>query len=70
MMEGFSGGLFYAQHLTAQVNKIIDSNMAAIDDILWELADPTKRVLEMLPEGYPDEDAVESAELQWRIDHY
>ncbi|MBC9915193.1 hypothetical protein [Chitinophaga varians] len=70
MLEGFSGGLFYAQHLTGKVNKMMAGQLADIDEALWELADPAKRVLDKLPESYPDEQTVKSAELQWRMDHY
>jgi len=70
MLEGFSGGLHYAKYLQYQLNTIIKDSLTEIDDTLWVMVDPERRTLDVLPAGYPSDEDVRSAELDWLMDNY
>ncbi|WP_299438235.1 hypothetical protein [uncultured Aquimarina sp.] len=73
MLEGFSVGLIYSEHLQSNLKKIITDNIEEIDDTLWLIIDPKKRNFDletMKSEfNYPDVD-LDNIDLEWRIENY
>lgn len=73
MLEGFSVGLMYSQHLQTILKKTILENLAEIDDTLWLILDPQRRdisIEELVSEfNYPDVD-LNKIDFEWRIENY
>lgn len=69
MLEGFSTGLHYSFYLKANLKKIIKDNLAEIDETLWLILDPKKRVLNMAEINYPEAD-LEGIDSAWLMENY
>lgn len=69
MLEGFSAGLHYSFYLQGQLKEVVNSNLSDIDETLWLILDPTKRVLNKGEINYPDAD-LENIDLEWRMANY
>lgn len=73
MLEGFSVGLFYSQHLQTELKKTIIDNLADIDKTLTLIVDPKQQEyeLEQLKSEfkYPDVD-LKKIDLEWRMENY
>lgn len=63
-----SPGLLYSQYLQRNLQEVIRKNLDEIDETLWIILDPEKRVLDkkVLVDnyGYPDED-LDEIDLEW-----
>ena len=73
MLEGFSAGLHYSFHLQHKIKSLITDNLNEIDETLWLILDPTKRVIEMKTlvsqYKYVDHD-FKAVDLDWRMENY
>ncbi|NII83876.1 MULTISPECIES: hypothetical protein [unclassified Pedobacter] len=69
MLEGFSAGLHYSFYLKAELKKIIKYNLAEIDETLWQILDPTKKVLNKAEINYPEAD-LERIDSAWSMENY
>jgi hypothetical protein len=71
MLEGFAVGLLYGQELANRMKAVIQLNTGEIDDVLWELLDPTKRDIPTVDLtqhfGYRIID-FEAIDLAWRME--
>ena len=73
MLEGFSVGLIYSQHLQSELKNLIKENLEEIDNTLWIILDPKLREIDIEELknkfDYPDVD-LDKIDLEWRIDNY
>lgn len=69
MLEGFSAGLHYSLHLQGKIKEIIKNNLSEIDDTLWLILDPTKRMVNKGEINYPEAD-LETIDIEWRMANY
>jgi hypothetical protein len=47
MLEGFSVGLIYSQHLQSEIKNLIRENLEEIDNTLWLILDPKQREIDI-----------------------
>jgi hypothetical protein len=73
MLEGFAVGLLYGQDLVNTVKRTIQQSTTEIDEVLWAILDPSKRVVAMdqlvRTYHYPDVD-LDGIDLEWRMENY
>lgn len=69
MLEGFSAGLHYSFFLKANLKKIIKDNLPEIDETLWLILDPAKKVLNKAEINYPEAD-LEHIDSAWSMENY
>lgn len=69
MLEGFSTALAYGWELQGALKSVIKDNLSEIDDTLWTILDPEKRILDKALINYVEED-LDSIDLDWRMENY
>jgi hypothetical protein len=73
MLEGFAVGLLYGQDLVNTVKRTIQQSTTEMDEVLWAILDPSKRVITMdqlvRTYHYPDVE-LSGIDLEWRMENY